>query len=180
MIKQTGEKDGGFNSATFHVVANESDLSATSEPASSTPTTATTSVFVTASASSTSTATIQTSVSATASISSTEISSSPATRPDDNNNDDTLAMGLGIGLGVGLPLSAIILGIIWYCHRQRKHRLPAEGRLESPDTPHGYYHDHHEQSKVAPLQYLADKPANHELDASHVRTQERCELDGSK
>jgi hypothetical protein len=89
-------------------------------------------------------------------------------------------MGLGIGLGVGLPLSAIILGIIWYCHRRREHRLPVKGRLESPDTPSGYYHDHHEQSKVAPLQYLADKPANHELDASHVRTQERCELDGSK
>lgn len=171
-----------INSASFHVVANESDLGAKS--GSLTPTTATKSVFVTASASSTSTPTTPTtptSASTTSSTISTGTSSSPAARPDNSNNDNnTLAMGLGVGLGVGLPLSAIILCIVWYCRRQRTHRLPVEGRLEGPDTPYGYDHDRYEQSKVAPLQYLADKPANYELDASHVRPQERCELDGSR
>jgi hypothetical protein len=176
---ESDEESPAVNSASFHVVANESDLSETS--ASLTPPTATTSVIVKASASSTSTATTPTSATVTSSTTSTEISSNPAAPQDNSNNDNNmLAMGLGVGLGVGLPLSAIILCIIWYCHRRRTHRLPVEGHLEGPDTPYGYDHDHYEQSKVAPLQYLADKPANHELDASHVGTQERCELDGSR
>jgi len=89
-------------------------------------------------------------------------------------------MGLGVGLGVGLPLSAAILCIVWYCHRRRTRRLPVNGRLEGSDTPYGYDHGRYEQSKVAPLQYLPDKPENHELDSNQVGSEERCELVGSE